>query len=210
MAGGDADPPLVDILLARIELIAGRMFALGVVPYYEPRMAQSFLVRARQRGTSALEALYDHLAEGDGSRSAGDLQHNDGTLDARDAQHPRALFGLADWGARLHASGHRHADALARSRGRTPCAGTTVEMMTPRARVAWAGRPRRIAPGMRGSEPHRPGTPVRGVPRLCDLPAGGALPAARRGLLGTWFRLLRGAGDLSPASGRRLVRFGSR
>jgi hypothetical protein len=33
---GTAIPPLVDILLARIELISGRMFPLGETPDYEP------------------------------------------------------------------------------------------------------------------------------------------------------------------------------
>jgi hypothetical protein len=33
------------------------MFPLGETPDYEPGVMQSFLVRAKQRGTSALEAL---------------------------------------------------------------------------------------------------------------------------------------------------------
>jgi N-acyl-D-aspartate/D-glutamate deacylase len=67
---GTPVPPLVDILLARIELISGRMFPLaaaeGFMPDYEPSVTTSFLARARQRGCTALEALYDHFAEGDG------------------------------------------------------------------------------------------------------------------------------------------------
>ena len=68
---GTPVPPLVDILLARIELIGGRMFPLAAaewfMPDYEPSVTTSFLARARQRGCTALEALYDHFAEGDGS-----------------------------------------------------------------------------------------------------------------------------------------------
>jgi N-acyl-D-aspartate/D-glutamate deacylase len=67
---GSAVPPLVDILLSRIELVSGRMFPLasaeGLTPDYEPNVMTSFLARARQRGCTALEALYDHFAEGDG------------------------------------------------------------------------------------------------------------------------------------------------
>ena len=41
--------------------------AEGFMPDYEPSVTTSFLARARQRGCTALEALYDHFAEGDGS-----------------------------------------------------------------------------------------------------------------------------------------------
>ena len=74
-------------------------------PNCEPDVMQSFFVRARQRGTAALEALYDHLAQGDG----GNLIYfpifnsNDGHLDALQEMlvHPRALFGLGDAGAHV-------------------------------------------------------------------------------------------------------------
>ena len=58
-------------------VIAGKMFLTSMnrsgsagngAPDYEPDVRQSFYVRARQRGITALEALYDHLAEGDGSQ----------------------------------------------------------------------------------------------------------------------------------------------
>ena len=86
-----AIPPLVDILLARIELISGRMFPLGENPDYEPSVMQSFLVRAKQRGVTALEALYDHLAEGDGENLIyfPIFNYNDGTL-AAVREHARA------------------------------------------------------------------------------------------------------------------------
>jgi N-acyl-D-aspartate/D-glutamate deacylase len=106
---GTAVPPLVDILLARIELIAGRMFPVsatpGTNPDYEPNVMQSFLVRAKQRGCTALEALYDHFTEGDGSNlvyfplfnyNSGDL----GTVHQM-LQHPRALASLSDAGAHV-------------------------------------------------------------------------------------------------------------
>ncbi|MDP3356490.1 MAG: amidohydrolase family protein, partial [Polaromonas sp.] len=64
---GTAIPPLVDILLERIDLISGRMFPLDAQLNYEPSVMQSFLVQAKQRGVTPLEALYDFLAAGDGS-----------------------------------------------------------------------------------------------------------------------------------------------
>ena len=51
---GSAVPPLVDILLAQIERISGRMFPLAQQPDYAPTVMQSVYVRARQVGTSAL------------------------------------------------------------------------------------------------------------------------------------------------------------
>ena len=102
---GSSIPPLVDILLARIELVSGRMFPLGADLDYEPTVMRSFLVRARQRGCSALEALYDHLAEGDGTNLIyfPIFNYNDGSLEVvrRMLEHPRALAGLSDAGAHV-------------------------------------------------------------------------------------------------------------
>jgi len=48
---GSAIPPLVDILLSRIDMISGRMFPLEATLNYEPSVMDSFLVRAKQKGT---------------------------------------------------------------------------------------------------------------------------------------------------------------
>ena len=102
---GTPIPPLVDILLARIELVAARMFPLEGVPNYEPEVTQSFYVRARQRGVTALEAIYDHLAQGDGTSLIyfPIFNYNDGNLDVvrEMLAHPRALAGLSDAGAHV-------------------------------------------------------------------------------------------------------------
>jgi N-acyl-D-aspartate/D-glutamate deacylase len=95
----------VDILLERIELIAARMFPLGAAPDYEPPVSASFLARAKRRGVSALEAIYDHLADGDGSNLIyfPIFNYNDGSLaTVREMlDHPRVLFGLSDAGAHV-------------------------------------------------------------------------------------------------------------
>ncbi len=102
---GTAIPPLVDILLAQIDLLAARMFPLTAEMNYEPTLAQSFLAQARARGVRPLEALYDYLAEGDG----GNLlyfpifNYGPGSLDVVEQMlhHPLALCGLSDAGAHV-------------------------------------------------------------------------------------------------------------
>lgn len=102
---GTAIPPLVDILLARIDLISARMFPLDAQLNYEPSVMQSFLVQAKQRGITPLEALYDHLSGGDGDHLIYFtlFNYNQGNLDAVKAmlQHPRALCSLSDAGAHV-------------------------------------------------------------------------------------------------------------
>ncbi|MDP1532119.1 MAG: D-aminoacylase, partial [Rubrivivax sp.] len=90
---GTPIPPLVDILLAQIERISGRMFPLAEQPDYEPSVMQSFFVRAKERGCTALEALYDHFSAGDGSALVyfPIFNYNDGNLDTvrHMLDHPR-------------------------------------------------------------------------------------------------------------------------
>lgn len=102
---GTPIPPLVDILLQRIELISARMFPLGERLNYEPALADSFLVRARRGGQPVLAALYDYLCEGDGSNLIyfPIFNYNEGSLEVvrRMLEHPRALAGLSDAGAHV-------------------------------------------------------------------------------------------------------------
>jgi len=102
---GTAIPPLVDILLAQIERISARMFPLTSDMNYEPAVTESFYVRAKQAGTSALEAMYDHLSAGDGSALIyfPIFNYNQGNLDVVRSmlEHPRALYGLSDAGAHV-------------------------------------------------------------------------------------------------------------
>ena len=221
-------PPLVDILLARIELISGRMFPLGArdgeVPDYEPDVTQSFFVRARLRGVTALEALYDHLAEGDGSNLIyfPIFNYNDGSLDVvrHMLDHPRALLGLSDAGAHVgtvcdasfttfmltHWARDRQGDRLPLARA--------VEMLTSRnARYLGLRDRGTVALGQRADlnliEPSRLGV---GVPRLVrDLPAGGKRFLQKgEGYLGTWVggRCVQREGGITPERPGRLVRMG--
>ena len=225
---GTPIPPLVDILLARIELISARMFPLGVkpdsAPDYEPDVKTSFYVRAKQRGCTALEALYDHLVEGDG----GNLiyfpifNYNAGSLDTvrEMLDHPRALFGLSDSGAHVgtvcdasfttfmltHWVRDRTAAKLPLERA--------VQMLTSR-NAGYLGLADRglIAPGRRADlNVIDPARLAVGTPKLVhDLPAGGKrFLQVAQGYVGTWVNgvAVQREGVITSARPGRLVRAG--
>jgi N-acyl-D-aspartate/D-glutamate deacylase len=221
---GSSIPPLVDILLARIELISGRMFPLGAELDYEPGVMQSFLVRAKQRGCSALEALYDHLAEGDGTNLIyfPIFNYNDGSLAVvrRMLEHPRALAGLSDAGAHVGTVCDASFTTFMlthwvrdRAEGRLPLE-RAVEMMTSRnARYLGLVDRGTLAPGQRADlnviDPAALGV---GVPKLVrDLPAGGRRFLQKGvGYVGTWVagQRVRQGGEPTAARPGRLVRAG--
>jgi N-acyl-D-aspartate/D-glutamate deacylase len=221
---GTPIPPLVDILLARIESIAARMFPLGERPDYEPSLKDSFLARAKQRGCTALEALYDHFAAGDGGNLVyfPIFNYNEGSLaTVREMlAHPQALFGLGDAGAHVgtvcdasfstfllaHWARDRPEGRLAPEQA--------VELLTARnARYLGLQDRGLIAPGMRADlnliDPARLAV---GTPRLQrDLPAGGKrFVQAGEGYLGTWVagQCVRRDGVVTSSRPGRLVRAG--
>ena len=223
---GSSIPPLVDILLARIELISGRMFPLGAGLDYEPSVMQSFLVRAKQRGITALEALYDHLAEGAGENLIyfPIFNYNDGTLSAVRSmlEHPRALAGLSDAGAHVGTVCDASFSTFmlthwvqGRAEGRLPLE-RAVEMMSGRnaAYLGLADRGR-VAPGLRADlNVIDPGRLRLETPRLVrDLPAGGKRFLQKaEGYLGTWVggEPVQQGGHVTGARPGRLVRAGRR
>jgi N-acyl-D-aspartate/D-glutamate deacylase len=225
MAGdGSAIPPLVDILLARIEQISGRMFPLGPQPDYEPGVMQSFLVRAKQRGTSALEALYDHLAEDDGANLIyfPIFNYNDGSLATVRAmlEHPRALAGLSDAGAHVGTVCDASFSTFMlahwvrdRAEGRLPLE-RAVEMLSGRnARYLGLADRGTLEVGRRADlnliDPQRLAV---GAPALVrDLPAGGRRFLQKgEGYLATWVagQVVQRDGALTDARPGRLVRGG--
>jgi N-acyl-D-aspartate/D-glutamate deacylase len=197
---GTAIPPLVDLLLARIDQISGRMFPLEGRPDYEPSVMTSFLVRAKQAGIRPLEALYDYLAAGDGSALIyfPIFNYNEGSLDTLRGMldHPRALFGLADAGAHVGTVCDASFTTFmlthwVQGRASDPMPlGRAVEMMTSRnARYLGLADRGTIAPGQRADlnviDPTRLSL---GLPRLvADLPAGGKrFLQLAEGYVGTW------------------------
>ena len=225
MAGdGSAIPPLVDILLARIELISARMFPLDARLNYEPALRDSFLVRAKQRGVTALEALYDHLAEGDGANLIyfPIFNYDDGSLAAVRSmlEHPRALAGLSDAGAHVGTICDASFSTFMlthwvrdRAEGRLPLQHV-IEMLTSRnARYLGLADRGALLPGMRADlnviDPQRLSV---GAPRLVrDLPAGGRRFLQQgEGYVGTWVagQAVQRDGAITPARPGRLVRAG--
>ena len=221
---GSAIPPLVDLLLAKIELISGRMFALEDTLNYEPSVMQSFLVRAKQSGISALEAIYDHLCAGSGEGLIyfPIFNYNEGSLDTvrRMLDHPRALSSLSDAGAHVgtvcdasfttfmltHWVRDRGRDALPLERA--------VEMLTQR-NARYLGLTDRgvIAPGMRADlNAIDPAQLSVGLPKLeHDLPAGGKRFVQKaKGYVATWVagEQVQANGVISDARPGKLVRMG--
>ena len=197
---GTAIPPLVDILLERIDLISGRMFPLDAQLNYEPSVMQSFLVQAKQRGVTPLEALYDFLAAGDGSNLVyfPIFNYNSGSLDVvrQMLAHPRALASLSDAGAHVGTVCDASFTTFMlthwvrdRAHDKLPLA-QAVEMLT-RRNARYLGLDDRgvIVPGLRADlnviDPQRlsVGTPAL----LRDLPAGGKRFVQKaQGYVGTW------------------------
>jgi N-acyl-D-aspartate/D-glutamate deacylase len=225
---GTPVPPLVDILLARIELIAARMFPLAATddspPDYEPSVMQSFFVRAKQRGCTALEALYDHFAAGDGGKLVyfPIFNYNDGNLDTvgQMLRHPRALLGLSDAGAHVGTVCDASATTFllthwARDRPKDPLTLAQAVNLLSGRNAAYLGLQDRgrIALGLRADlNLIDPARLCVGTPKLVrDMPAGGKRFLQKgRGYIGTWVAgaCVQREGDITAARPGRLVRMG--
>ncbi len=219
---GTPVPPLVDILLARIELIAGRMFALQVEPDYEPSVMQSFLVRAKQRGVTALEALYDYFAQGDGSHLVyfPIFNYNGGDLAAVQAMlaHPRALLGLSDAGAHVGTVCDASFSTFmlthwVQRRGHLTLAQALHMLSARNADYLGLLDRGRIKVGQRADlNLIAPTRLAVGTPHLVrDLPAGGKRFLQKgQGYIGTWVagRCVQHEGQITAQRPGRLVRLG--
>ena len=195
---GTPVPPIVDLMLARIDLISARMFPLDAG--YEPTLAQSFLARARARGCSPLEAIYDHLAADDGSALIHFpiFNYNDGSLAAvaEMLAHPRALYGLSDAGAHVGTISDASSSTFLlahwcrdRAEGRI-APEHAVEMLT-RRNARHLGLTDRgiVAPGLRADlNLIDPARLACGTPQLVDDLPGGSRRLLQKGegYLGTW------------------------
>jgi len=222
---GSSIPPLVDILLQKIEMIAFRFFPMGDVPSYEPAIEQSIGAIAASKGVRALEVLYDTLAEGDGKSLIyfPIFNYVEGNLDAvgKMLHHPRALWGLSDAGAHVGTICDASSSttliahwARDRERERLPLE-TAIEMLSSR-------NARQLGLIDRGvlSVGRRADVNVIDVAKLAlkkpyaahDLPAGGRRLLQRAvGFVGTWVNGVRVArdGELTGNTPGRLKRAGS-
>jgi len=221
---GTPIPPLVDLLLARIELIAGRMFPMADLPAYEQPVTASFAARARMRGTTALEELYDHFSQGDGTQLVYFplFNYNEGSLDTvrEMLEHPQALVGLGDAGAHVGTVCDASATTFMlthwvrdRPQGRLALE-RAVHLLSAR-NAQYLGLHDRgvIAPGLRADlnliDPARLSV---GTPHIVrDLPAGGRRFLQKaEGYLGTWVGGVgvQRDGAITAARPGRLVRAG--
>ena len=218
---GSSVPPLVDVLLARIDLIAARMFPLTDTPDYEPPVSASLLARARAQGIAPLAALYDYFAEGDGSNLVyfPIFNYNQGNLTCvgEMLRHPRALLGLGDAGAHVgticDASFSTFMLTHWVARGHLSLA-RAVHMLTGRnADYLGLSDRGRIAPGRRADlNLIDPGRLALSRPQLVrDLPAGGKrFLQTARGYRATWVagQRVQQDGVVTTARPGRLVRAG--
>jgi N-acyl-D-aspartate/D-glutamate deacylase len=219
---GSSIPPLVDILLAKIDMISGRMFPLEATLNYEPSVMESFLVRAKQKGVTPLDVIYDHLSAGHGEGLIyfPIFNYNEGHLDTvrKMLGHPRALSGLSDAGAHVGTVCDASFSTFmlthwvqSRSKDTLPLE-TVIEMLT-RRNANYLGLKDRgvLAVGMRADinaiDPQKLSV---GLPQLVrDLPAGGKRFLQKaEGYVATWVagELVQRHGEISSARPGRLVR----
>jgi N-acyl-D-aspartate/D-glutamate deacylase len=102
---GSSIPPIVDTLIAGLELVANKMFRLGDAPDYDQGEAGSLGAEARRDGVSAMEKLYDVLLELDGRQLIYFPIYNYTEFSYDNVRamlgHPNALLGLSDGGAHV-------------------------------------------------------------------------------------------------------------
>ena len=222
-----AVPPIVDLLLSRVEQIAWRMFPLAAgdtQPDYEPPLTASLGAHARARGCSALEALYDHLAAGDGRNLIyfPIFNYNDGNLEVvrEMLAHPRALYALSDAGAHVGTICDASSSTFLlthwvrdRAQGRLSPEAAVHLLSGRNAAYLGLNDRGRIAPGLRADlnliDPERLST---GAPHIVhDLPAGGRRFLQKAGgYRATWVagQCVQREGEITPARPGRLVRLG--
>jgi N-acyl-D-aspartate/D-glutamate deacylase len=102
---GSSVPPLADLLMAHIEMVAEKFFQLGDPPDYEQASENSLASRARAEGVPLMEKIYDTLLQLDGKELIYLPLYNytDLNYDAvlKMMEHPQAISGLSDGGAHV-------------------------------------------------------------------------------------------------------------
>ncbi|MEO0324132.1 MAG: amidohydrolase family protein [Myxococcota bacterium] len=220
---GSSIPPLADVFLQNIEMVAMRLYRLGETPDYEPKLATCLYAEALRRKVPLLEAIYDALLEDDGKTllyfpiynyAPNDLSHVREML-----AHPLALPGLSDGGAHVGTICDASMPTfLLQHWGRDRAEGFPLERLVKMqahdtARYMGFRDRGTIAPGQKADLNLIDMSRLKlRAPRLVrDLPAGGQrLMQEAEGYLGTWVSGVRIAesGALTGATPGRLVRGG--
>jgi N-acyl-D-aspartate/D-glutamate deacylase len=102
---GTPIPPLADYFLRNLGMVAMRLFAIGAVPDYEPKLIDCLAGRATRAGRPVLDVIYDALLEDDGTALLYFPIYNYSGMSLDVVRemllHPRALVGLGDGGAHV-------------------------------------------------------------------------------------------------------------
>ncbi len=102
---GSSIPPLADVLLERIDVVAMRLYRLGETPNYEPDPMTCIGVEASGKKISVLECIYDALLEDHGKALLYFPLYNFTSMNLDNVHtmltHPLALPGLSDGGAHV-------------------------------------------------------------------------------------------------------------
>ncbi len=102
---GSSIPPLADEFLAKLDMVAMRLFRLGETPNYEPHISSCLAAEAMKKKQPVLSVIYDALLEQDGRALLYfPLMNFSGmNLDVvhKMLTHPLAIPGLSDGGAHV-------------------------------------------------------------------------------------------------------------
>jgi N-acyl-D-aspartate/D-glutamate deacylase len=102
---GSPLPPLADFFLANLDMVAMRLFRLGLEPNYEPSVTDSFAAEAMRKGESVLSVIYDAMLEDEGAALTYFPVYNYSGMNLDVVHemltHPLALPGLSDGGAHV-------------------------------------------------------------------------------------------------------------
>lgn len=102
---GSSVPPLADLLMEHIEMVAEKFFQIGNPPDYEQPAENSLAARARAEGRPLMEIIYDTMLERDGKELIYLPLYNYTELNYDNVlkmmEHPQALYGLSDGGAHV-------------------------------------------------------------------------------------------------------------
>ncbi len=221
---GSAIPPLADLLLARIDQLAMRMYNLGEQPNYEPSPETCIYQQAKLRNCGVLEAIYDALLAEDGRALIYFPLYNFGKLNLDDVHtmltHPLALPGLSDGGAHVGTICDASFPTFLlthwgrdRSKGRLPLEKLVKMQAFDTARYIGLHDRGSVAPGQRADLNIIDYPNLRlGPPSIyADLPAGGKRLLQRaHGYVATLVggQIIAQNGELTDARPGRLVRFG--
>ncbi len=102
---GSSIPPLADEFLAKLDMVAMRLYRLGEIPNYEPPVSSCLAAEAMKKKEPVLFVIYDALLEQDGKALLYFPLMNYSAMNLNVVHkmltHPLALPGLSDGGAHV-------------------------------------------------------------------------------------------------------------